>query len=155
LRNKAIVVRIGRNELQFADYDRWAEPLDQAISRVLKETLSSSRNVESVAFNSHGEAALDYEVAIRVLACEGVRTETGGSSIHFAATWELRSLEKHSTTTKRGLFTPDPVAWNGREYGQLAERLGEAVAGLSKTIAASLPMETAPPDQPNSKNTRP
>lgn len=155
LRSKAIVARIGQNELRFADYDRWAEPLDQGISRVLKETLGSARNVESVALNSRGEAALDYEVLVRVQACEGVRAGTGGTSVHFAATWELRSLEEHPMTTVRGRFTPDPVAWDGSDYGQLAARLGEAIAGLGRIIAASLPTEAAPPHTANSKLTQP
>ncbi|MCX6897695.1 MAG: PqiC family protein [Verrucomicrobia bacterium] len=142
LRSKAMVVRTGANEIHFEDFDQWAEPLDQGIGRVMKETLSSARNVEKVALNSHGDDTLDYEVTIRILACEGVRVENGNSSIRFAMTWEMRPAGKNSTATKRGAFTADPVAWNGKDYGQLAERLSEAIAAASKAVAASLPMET-------------
>ncbi|MFA7005433.1 MAG: PqiC family protein [Verrucomicrobiia bacterium] len=152
LRSKAMAVRTGANEIHFEDFDRWAEPLDQGIGRVMKETLSSARNVEKVALNSHGDDTLDYEMTIRILACEGVRVENGNSSIRFAMTWEARSTGKNSTETKRGVFTADPVAWDGKDYGQLAERLSEAIAGASKALAAGLLVEASPPaNQPRKK----
>ena len=45
LKGKSMVVRKGSNEVHFADFDRWAEPLDQGISRVIRETLLSARSV--------------------------------------------------------------------------------------------------------------
>lgn len=155
LRGKAMVVRTGANEIHFADFERWAEPLDQGISRVMKEALSSARNVEKVALNSHGDDTLDYEVSIRILACEGVRVENGNSSIRFAVTWEARSVGKNSTATKRGVFTADPVAWDGKDYGQLAGRLSEAVAGASKAVAAALPVEAKTPGKTTTEKTKP
>ena len=155
LRSKAIVVRTGTNELHFADFDRWAEPLDQGISRVMKETLSSARNVESVALNSHGADRLDYEVAIRILACEGVRLGNGNGSIRFAVTWKARSVGTNSTVTSRGVFTAHQGAWDGKDYGQLAERLSEAIAAASKALAADLPMYATTPGKATAEATRP
>ena len=141
LQGKAMVVRSGTNEIQFADFDRWAEPLDQGISRVIKEMLSGAPNVETVTSNSHGGDTLDYEVAIRLLACEGLRIKKGAGTIRFAMTWEVRSVGNNSTPTRRGVFTALPVAWNEKDYGQLAQRLGEAIAGASRAVAADLPLE--------------
>lgn len=155
LRSKAMVVRTGTNEIHFADFDRWAEPLDQGISRVMKETLSSARNVESVALNSHGDDTLDYEVAIRILACEGVRLGNGSGSIRFAVTWEARSVGTNSTVTNRGVFTAHPVAWDGKDYGQLAERLSEAVADASKALAGDLPMDATTPGKTSTVTAKP
>ena len=155
LRSKAMVVRTGTNEIHFADFDRWAEPLDQGISRVMKETLSSARNVESVALNSHGDETLDYEVAIRMLACEGMRLGNGNSSIRFAVTWEARSVWTNSSVTKRGVFSENPAAWDGKDYGQLAERLSEAIAGASRALAADLPMYATTRGQATPETSRP
>jgi len=141
LRTKSMVVRTGTNEIHFAEFDRWAEPLDQGIIRVMKENLSAARNVASVTLNSHGDDSLDCEVAIRILAFEGVRAERGTSSIRFAASWEVRAVGTNSTAIKRGGFTADVVAWDGKDYGQLAERLSDAIAQASITLAADLPME--------------
>ena len=141
LRTKSMVVRTGTNEIHFAEFDRWAEPLDQGIGRVMKEALSSAPHVESVTLNSRGDDSLDCEVAIRILACEGVRVESGSSSIRFASSWEVRAVGTNSTATKRGGFTADAVAWDGKDYGQLAQRLSEAIAGASAALAEDLPME--------------
>jgi uncharacterized lipoprotein YmbA len=155
LRSKAMVVRTSTNELHFADFDRWAEPLDQGISRVMKETLSSARNIESVALNSHADDTLDYEVAIRILACEGVRLGNGNGSIRFAVTWEARSVGTNSTVTNRGVFTAHPVAWDGKDYGQLAERLSEAITGASKALAADLPMDATTAGKTTTETNKP
>jgi len=143
LRTKFMVVRTGSNEIHFADFDRWAEPLEQGISRVLKETLGSAQNVQSVALNSHGDASLDYEVTIQILACHGMRVPTGKSSIRFAATWEVQAVGTNSIEIKRGSFTADAADWDGNNYSQLATQLSAAVATAGKTLAADLPMEAS------------
>jgi uncharacterized lipoprotein YmbA len=141
LRTRFMVVRTGANEIHFADFDRWAEPLDQGIGRVMKETLGSARNVESVALNTCGDESLDYEVAVRILACEGTRVENGRSSICFAAAWEVRTVGTNSTAVKRGGFTAGAADWDGKDYGQLAARLGAAIAGAGKALAADLVLD--------------
>jgi uncharacterized lipoprotein YmbA len=155
LRSKAMVVRTGTNEIHFADFDRWAEPLDQGIGRVMKEILSSARNIESVGLNSHGNEALDYEVVIRIPACEGVLLGNGNGSIRFAVTWDARSVGTNSTVTSRGVFTAHQGAWDGKDYGQLAERLSEAIAAASKALAADLPMDATTRGKATSETTKP
>ena len=155
LRGSSMVVRTGTNEIHFAEFDRWAEPLDQGISRVVKESLSSAHNVDSVTLNSHGDGALDCEVAIRILSCEGVRVENGGSSIRFVSTWEVRAVGTNSMATKSGGFTAGAVAWDGKNYAQLAELLSEAIARTSTALAADLLTDAAPPTQSNHANSKP
>jgi uncharacterized lipoprotein YmbA len=155
LHTKLMVVRTGTNEIHFAEFDRWAEPLDEGISRVMKENLGSARNVESVALNSHGEKALDYEVSLRVLACEGVRGETGSGSIRFSMAWETQSVGTNSTAVKRGVFTASPTAWDGKNYGELALGLSEAIAGAAKMLSANLPEDAASDKSSNRDIPRP
>jgi uncharacterized protein len=155
LRSKTIVIRTGTNEIHFAEFDRWAEPLDQGISRVMKETLSAARNVESVALNLHADDSLDYDVAIRILACEGMRVENGNSSIRFAMEWEVRPVVSSSKAIKRGGFTADVAHWDGKDYGQLARRLSEAIAGAGKALAADLPMEAKTPGETTPEKIKP
>jgi uncharacterized lipoprotein YmbA len=143
LQTKFMVVRTGTNEIHFAEFDRWAEPLDAGISRVLKETLGSASNVTSVTANSHGEDTLDYEMRVRVLACEGVRAENGTGSIRFTMAWETWSLGTNSMLIKHGAFTANPGAWDGKDYGALAAALSEAISEGGKMLAADLPMEPA------------
>lgn len=141
LGSRSMVVRTGTNEIHLAEFDRWAEPLDQGIGRVMKENLSSAPNVASVTLNSRGEDSLDWEVAIRILTCEGVRAENRSSSIRFAAMWQVRAVGTNSAATKRGGFTAGKVPWDGITYAQLAGQLSEAIAGASTKLAGDLPME--------------
>ena len=144
LRSKCMVVRTGTNEIHFAEFDRWAEPLDLGIGRVMRQNLSTARNVAGVTFNPHGDNILDCELLINIVSCEGVRVESGSSSIRFAAAWEIRAVGTNSTATRRGGFTVDKATWDGKSYAQLAERLSEAIAGASIALAADLPMEAKP-----------
>jgi uncharacterized lipoprotein YmbA len=155
LRTKAMVVRAGTNEIHFADFNRWAEPLDQGIGRVVKEALSGARHVEKVELNSHGNDRLDYEITIRVLACEGIRVDLKTSSVWFAAKWEIRSFRTNSPVVKRGEFHADPAAWNGNDYGALAERLSQAIADMTKAMAADLTIEPLVPAKTIMENHRP
>ena len=147
LRGKSMVVRSGTNEIHFAEFDRWAEPLEQGITQVIKETLRSAPNVESVSLNSYGKGFLDCEVAITILACEGVRGEPGMSSIRFAAAWEIRGSGTNATASIRGGFSAKSVTWGGSGYTQLAERLSEAIAEAARALAADLPVATNVPDR--------
>ena len=142
LRGRSMVVRTGTNEIHFAEFDRWAEPLEQGITRVLKETLRSAPNVESVSLNSHGGDSLDCDVSITILACEGVRSEHETSSIRFAAKWEIRTSRSDTPASKLGGFSATNVIWDGGGYTQLAERLSEAIAGAGRALAADLPVAT-------------
>jgi hypothetical protein len=143
LEAKLMVVRTGTNEIQFAEYDRWAEPLGEAIGRVMKAALASADNVGSVELDSHGQEKLDYEMRLRVLACEGVRGESGTGSIRLEMSWEIQPVGTNSTGIKRGGFAAAPTVWNGKDYGQLALQLSSAFAGAGKRLAADLPMEAA------------
>jgi len=155
LQTKFMVVRTGTNEIHFAEFDRWAEPLDAGISRVMKETLSSASNVASVTANSHGEDTLDYEIMVRVLACEGVRAENGNGSIRFTMLWETWSRGTNSTLLKRGAFTASPGSWDGKDYGALALALSEAISAGSKMLAADLPGEPVLTNKSKSKISEP
>jgi uncharacterized lipoprotein YmbA len=155
LQTRFMVVRTGTNEIHFAEFDRWAEPLDGGISRVLKDSLSSSRNVESVALDSHGEDTLDYEFKIRILACEGTRGEHGADSLRFAMTWELRSVGTNSEVMKHGAFAASPAVWDGNDYGRLALGLSDAIAAAGTAIATDLPMPGMSADKASLQATKP
>ena len=155
LQTRFMVVRSGTNEIHFAEFDRWAEPLDRGISRVLKDSLGSARNVESVALDSHGEDTLDYEFKIRILACEGARGETGADSLRFAMTWELRSLGTNSQVMKHGAFAASPATWDGNDHGRLALGLSQAIAEAGQTLAADLPMSAMSADKASLEATKP
>jgi hypothetical protein len=155
LSTKLMVARTGANEIHFAEFDRWAEPLAAGISRVLKAALSSANNVASVALNSPGEETLDYEVRIQVLTCEGVRHKSAAGSIRLSLSWEIQSLGTNAPVLHRGNFNAAPAVWDGKDYGQLALQLSQAIADAGTALAADLLKQAQAADKSNSEVTSP
>jgi hypothetical protein len=96
--------------------------------------------VESVALNSHGDDTLDYEVRIRVLACEGLHGGSGTDSIRLCMSWGIQAVGTNALVNKSGGFTATPATWDGKDYGQMALRLSNAIAAAGATLAADVSM---------------
>ena len=154
LQTKLMAVRTGANEIHFAEFDRWGEPLDEGISRVMKEALRSDDNVEIPGLNSHGDDTLDYEVTIRVAACEGLLGESGTGSMVLRMTWEILPVGMNGQVIKRGTFTAAPTVWDGKDYGQLAWQLNQAIAAAGQALAADLPVKAQVANESNAETTR-
>jgi uncharacterized lipoprotein YmbA len=139
LRTGALVIRTGINEVHFAEYERWAEPLAVGMARAIKEHLSSLRSLEFVGSTATGIAAPDCEVTVELLACEGVTEPNESSSIRLILRWEIRSAGTAPSEVIHGQFDSGAVTWDGQHYDRLVVRLGEAVATASAALATELP----------------
>ncbi|HLP02595.1 MAG TPA: PqiC family protein [Opitutaceae bacterium] len=140
LRTPAVILRPGGTEMRAAADARWGEPLDLGIARVLRETLQAQPGVRSViVYPAPQVPPPAYELAVHVLACEGVID--GGGQARFTATWELRSTAAPTETVMlaAGAFEGPAGTWSEGDYGALTARLGEAVAALGREVAAALP----------------
>jgi hypothetical protein len=141
LRTPAIVLRPGGTEVRHAPAALWAEPLEQSIARVIKESLQAQPTVRSVvSYPAPYVQMPDFEITIRVLACEGL---VGGASpqARFAARWEIRATAGGPGTAPvaAGTFESTPADWAEGDYAALTEKLGEAVAAFGRELAAGLP----------------
>lgn len=136
LRARPMVVRRGANELEFREFARWGEPLEQGIARVLGEELLARGAVSTVQSGARpGEMGdVRYEVTVRVLACEGV----ADGSVNFHAAWDIRSTGDNPGPVTRGDYRAVDVRWTPHTPATLAAALSRAVAGLAGDIAAGL-----------------
>jgi uncharacterized lipoprotein YmbA len=132
LRGKAMQVRVGTNEIAYAEEARWAESLEAGLGRVLRESLEARGEVARVV-SSPGEEH-DFDLAVRVLRCEGDRD---GKVARFAAVVEIYAPGAGTERRARDTFTVEVPGWEGG-YGQLALKLSEAVDGLADRIVALL-----------------
>ena len=140
LRGKPFAIRSHANEIMFLDIVRWGEPLDQGVARVLAENLRSLKNVARVSTQPfRADEQRDFEIMVNVAACEG----TADGDVRFAATWRILAPGGSAGTVAEGNYVASGLRWDGRDYGQLAARLSEALAGLCRDIAAALPKEPA------------
>jgi uncharacterized lipoprotein YmbA len=140
LRSRSIAVRQGANELSLDDYNRWGEPLDAGIARVLRINLAAAPNVGSVLaqpFPLDGDR--DYDIAVTVLHCEGVRSGGGRGAAHFSAIAEITSGGPNPKVIAHLNYSAPDSKWDGRDYAELAAGLSGAVSGLAHEIAAALP----------------
>ena len=137
LRNRAMIVRLGPNEVRFADESRWAEPVDVAVDRVLRETLEARSDVARVVgVTVNSEAPRDYDVLVRIERCEGAR------DVHVArlvAAVEIYSVGENPVRVARDLVATEIPGWNGHDFSDLAAKLSAAVDQLAAKIVAMLP----------------
>ncbi|HUJ44454.1 MAG TPA: PqiC family protein [Opitutaceae bacterium] len=139
LRTRSMAIRSRANEVAFLDFARWGEPLDQGIARVLAEDLRADGNVErAVTAPFRADDLRDFEVGVRVTACEG----TADGDVRFAAAWRMTAPGVTGGMVAEGDYVAAGLRWDGHDHAQLAAKLSEAVAGLSRDIAAALPKET-------------
>lgn len=133
LRGKSMQVRVGGNEITYADESRWAETLEAGIGRVLRESLEERGPIAHVVASSGEEH--DFDVLVTVLQCEGDRS---AGVARFTAAVEIISTQPGAARRARDTFTTEVGGWDGQNYGQLAQKLSEAVDQLAERIAKML-----------------
>jgi uncharacterized lipoprotein YmbA len=136
IKAKPMIVRRGDNEIEFHEYARWGEPLELGIGRVLREELLA-RGAASVVLAAGLRAFnvdYDYELSVRVLACEG----TTNGAVLFRATWELSTTGLAPKVAAQGDFRADGLRWDSKNEASLAAQLSQAVTNLSAEIGAGL-----------------
>ena len=72
--SRSMPLRTDEHEITYNDYARWAEPLDQGISRILQGRLLLAPAVGRVyahpfPFDQHR----DFDIAVSIVRCESVR----------------------------------------------------------------------------------
>jgi hypothetical protein len=140
LRRKEMVVRTGENEVEFRDFRRWAEPLDATIGRVLRRSLLGAAEVAQVyAEPFPADQERDYDVSIDVRRCEGYQDTSGRFSASFSAMIEISTAGASPRVVARKLFTAPAGAWDGRDFGRLANLLSADISALGQEIVADIP----------------
>lgn len=129
-----ILTRTTDHEVQLAEFDQWAEPLDRGFARAVAENLARSIPTDRVAVYPWDRSAeIDWKIQIDVTHFE---READGSVI-LAARWRLidegeRKTLHHDASTFREI--PDHST-----VGALVAAMSRAVGALSSEIAAAIP----------------
>jgi uncharacterized lipoprotein YmbA len=137
LQNRAMAVRAG-SEVRYEQNHRWAEPLDEAVARVVRASLLASPKIAAVFPAPFPiEQPRDYDVTVRVLRCEGVGG--GNPSAQLAAMVEITRADATRAVVLRKTVSAPATSWDGKDFAALAVALGQAAAALGDDIAAVLP----------------
>lgn len=131
LRQKALVQRSGGNEVRFVPDAYWAEPLDGAVSRLLRERLAARAKV--LAYPFPAQLPRDYDLTVRLLTAEGA-----ADGVRFTAVIELLRVGDQPELVVRKQFTAPAAAW-GSDPAQLARGISSAVEALADEVLAVVP----------------
>ncbi len=135
-----IVVATGPNQVRLAEYDRWASPLQDEISRVVAENLVAMLGTPHVTQSPKtlaGGAA--YRAIIEVQRLESAP----GAAATLDAVWTVRRPKDDKSRSGRTTVR-EPLPEQG--YDAIAAAHSRAVARLSRDIADAVrSLERSPP----------
>jgi len=128
-----IVTRVSENELNLAEFDKWAEPLKDNFSRVLTENLSTLLCADAISiFPWKGPTPIDYQVEVTVIRMDG---NVGGDA-SLVARWAIfRENDRKMLLTRQSSFS-EPVS--SQNYKALVSAQSRTIADLSREIAEAI-----------------
>lgn len=121
LHGRPMAVRVAAHEVIYLDDVRWAEPLDAALTRILRDRL--------------GAVGGGATVAVEVSRFELVRSE--GNSVQLAASYSILPAGAAKEVAQRGVFASAPRIWDGKDHGMLVALLREAADELGNALATA------------------
>lgn len=126
-----IVTAKGGNAYKIDESHRWAERLDDNISRVLVRDLEAMVPARQVlANNADRGQAVDFRVPVNILE---FHIEPDGQAL-LIAQWSIRR-DKDTLISRT---TSIRAAASATDYGKMVSALNECLSGLSRTIAKAL-----------------
>ncbi len=133
LDRQQMVSRVTGNAIKIAQYDRWAEPLQDGVLRVLVSNLSALLPNDQVqSYSSANTIFFDYRIGVDIRRLDGVP----GGTAELVAHWTIRADKGQPTLRQTEGPLTIPVA--DSTYDALARAESELLARLSLAIAADL-----------------
>jgi uncharacterized lipoprotein YmbA len=128
-----IVTRVKPNEVRFAEFHRWAGPLDADVSRILAENLSILLGTERIALYPWKHTTpIDCRVEIDISRLDG----NPGDVVMLQSQWIIFSKDrKKAWATKTSTFS-EPTG--GKGYEALVAAQSRALAALGREIAEAI-----------------
>jgi uncharacterized lipoprotein YmbA len=137
--SRALAVRSPGNRIAYRDYERWAEPLDEGIERVLRIALIASPDVARVLTLPFPVGVdRDYDLQVTMLACEGY-ADGDTREIRLALDYSLLTPDGGLIT--HGIYRSPHHVWDGSS-SDLARLLSQTIADSADDILAALSTAT-------------
>jgi hypothetical protein len=127
-----IVVRVGPNQVDIDEFNRWASPLQNDIARVIAENLVLMLGTPDVTvFPQTTAAGSSYRVAISVLRFDSIP----GKEATLDAVWTVRRTKGDQSRTGRTTLS---VPAQGSGYAALVAAHSLALEKLSGDVAEAI-----------------
>ncbi len=143
LNRSGIVTRVSSNELMVGEFDKWAEPLEESLPRVLAENLSSLLCTNAVLiFPWGGTIPLDYRIYVDVIRMDG---KLGESAILDVSWTIMGGAEKKGVLAMERSSYKEPAG--GPNHGDYVAAQSRNVGALSRDIAKAVKNLVQKPSQ--------
>ena len=128
-----IVTRVSENELNLAEFNKWAEPLKDNFTRVLVENLSTLLCADAISiFPWKGPTPIDYQVEVTVIRMDG----NVGGNVSLVTRWAIfREKDRKMLLMRQSSFSR---RLNSQGYQALVSAQSGAIADLSREIAEAI-----------------
>ncbi|MCZ6676001.1 MAG: PqiC family protein [Candidatus Poribacteria bacterium] len=137
LKRPQIVTHASTNELTIAEFDRWAEPLEDNFGRVLSQNLSSLIPTDNVLiFPWLASASIDYQIILEIIRFEREASER----VSLIAVWTILNPDGKEVLLRRKSSLGEAVDKKNTKkvYEAIAVVMSRLVAELSREIAAEI-----------------
>ncbi|MEX3633910.1 membrane integrity-associated transporter subunit PqiC [Paraburkholderia sp. BR14320] len=127
-----IVTRIGNNEVEVNEFDRWAQPLGGDIGRVIAADLGALLNSQQISvFDAVRDPSVVWRVRIDVMRFESVP----GRDVTVDVLWAVRPPGKVRAVTGRSVARESV---SGPGFEPIIAAHDRALASVSRDIAAAV-----------------
>ena len=134
LNRNEIVVNLDNTVYQLAEFNQWAEPLSDNLTRVLEENLTNLLREESIAVFLSSDSSIppDCRLEVDVLRLDG----NLGGQVTLVSQWALLKAEEDDLILMRRSEYQQPAADN--TYKGLVLAKSRTIEKLSRDIAAAI-----------------
>jgi uncharacterized lipoprotein YmbA len=134
LNRSEIVVNLDNTIYRLAEFNRWAEPLSDNLTRVLAENLTNllRSNAIDLFLSSDSSIPFDYQLEVDVLRLDG----NFGDRATLVAQWALLAAEENDLILMRRAEYQEPAVDN--TYKGLVLAKSRTVDKLSHDVAAAV-----------------
>jgi uncharacterized lipoprotein YmbA len=133
LKRPQIGYYVGDNQLSYAEYDRWAEPIDLNFMRVLSDNLSGLLGTNTIyTYPFIAASELDYQLVLDVHEFE---MSTKGD-VRLSVQWQIvDASDQQSLVTQRSTFIEKAIPEN---YPSIVLAMSRALGKLSIEIVGDI-----------------
>ena len=134
LDRQQIVTRLGPNRIDLAQFDKWAEPLEDNLTRILAENLEhllSEQQLAVLSWRSGLESEAEYRLVLDVLRLDG----SLGDRVDLHLRWRL--LDRQGQLLQRGRSN-SRLAVQAQTYKALTQAMSLLIFRFCQDIAQTV-----------------
>ena len=128
-----IIMRTSQNEIRVADLDRWAAPLQENITNVLTDNLTTLLSTGSILkFPWRTALPIEYQIVLEITRFDGMP----GGNVDLRARWAILGETGRNVYVKAKTVLTEPIG--GETIAEMVSAQSRLVAKLSLEIAQEI-----------------